>query len=324
MPRRIGRFPFLVTGSVVVLWIGLVYHATRRAPVQLQVPQVQSASSTAADMSTAKVDGPPVGKPLLAQIRASIGSAAPDKRSLRAQAPVLWAPAEGAHAAIVAALGGRYGTYDPSLDAWCTPPDSGDDRWWCTAVMDITFVRSQPGRAAMVTLVTVGVTVEGELVGCHACGAALRLAVAVPTRSSGWRIDAVSDEVNGGEFGTPGDVRVVQLGPTVVGWAIEERAGGMGAFHTSLRLYAQRRTKVVSVLEADTGSDDIAAVTEEGNGSRFTTAVTQDLGPSDSGFYGLHAVQSQQEIKRGQWQRVEKGSYDMAFDRATYRYVDSE
>ena len=85
----------------------------------------------------------------------------------------------------------------------------------------------------------------------------------------------------------------------VVGWAIEERTGGMGAFDTSLRLYAQRRTKVVSVLEADTGSDDIAAVTEEGNGSRFTTAVTQDLGPFDSGFYGLHAVQSQQEIERG-------------------------
>lgn len=78
------------------------------------------------------------------------------------------------------------------------------------------------------------------------------------TRQAGddWHVLTRLADLPSGSFGSPGEVRVVQLGPSWYGFAVLDRYQGNGQVVASLHLYAPTHAGMAEVLALNTGYDN--------------------------------------------------------------------
>lgn len=284
---------------------------------------VQPSAPPLAPLSTGSLLPPPADGPLYIPTTPTDDpddwwNPAPQTRALRASAPARWKPGPRARASVATALGDRYGVWDASREAWCKP-QSDDDGWICTTIADVEFVRVGGRRRALVTAAGAVVSASGHVSICHICRVTLGFIALELELGDHWRVVSVLDQTGMGAGGGGGDVRVVSLGPAVVGWAFEAEDSFQGYYDKGLTLFAAVGTRVRRVLDAHTGEDNTGSFHP---GGEILTTVAQDRQSTRAGFYRLRVTTETSRVRNDRLRRVSTKVVSVDFDAAAGRYPE--
>lgn len=128
----------------------------------------------------------------------------------------------------------------------------------------------------------------------HATAGSIDLYVLKEDRRS-FTVAAQADQIESGGFGQPGDVNVMQLGPSFYGFAISEGWSGQGLTLGTLRLFVPNGAVLQEALEMRSSLDNTGTrmCSEEHSGCRtLERKLTVDTSPGDGRVYPLIITQS--------------------------------